>query len=657
MEYEDTSQNSLLGGDMNEDTQNEGSIELNISKTALHDPIASDQLPIDSLFQEVKCRLSANSSCNNMNYGENMLPAFATINHGQTLEVTDNKGEPDFDDNVTDNKREPDSDDDVTDNKGEPDADDNVTDNKEELDSDDSVTDNKGEPDSDDNVTDNKGELDSDDNVTDNKGEPDFGDNVTDNKGEPDSDDNVTDNKGEPDSVDNVTDNKGEQDSNDNVTDNKGEQDSDDNVTDNKGGLDSDDNVTDNKGDPNSDDNVTDNKRELDSDDNFTDTCTKGEPDSDDNVQLLPTFDKIIEDNVDIELHENISDNLIHPTHTFDDLSNVLNAADQKTEICYGLCTCSDASVDSILPAFDKMKYNPEINYLNYNNEFDLDNDSYIDEPLSTGRSIEKCELGNRRSNGYSNCIKDYSLITSDAIDSHSIYDHSNLEQFKTNPVSECAFNTVDNLHSMTDTCTCNENIEMELVMEEMVEFPVPCDKILQENHAGETEIGATDCERLSVIPQNVIEKQSKTEDLKFECDVTQTVNFSDDTNLVETEVDNNRDGKLESEDPADDMCMKGAGAAVCTSTQDMTDTESVTDEAAEYLSEKESCFVVLGTLLVIMCIELYSSSSKHIRARETDLLESSDDLGLNLLFEEGNEGKYINSATSWENLSLEVYD
>ena len=59
---------------------------------------------------------------------------------------------------------------------------------------------------------------------------------------------------------------------------------------------------------------------------------------------------------------------------------------------------------------------------------------------------------------------------------------------------------------------------------------------------------------------------------------------------------------------------------------------ELVTATPLEGFSEKEALVAAFGILLVIMCIEIYNFSSKP--SEETNLLERTDDLGLNLLFQ-----------------------
>ena len=59
---------------------------------------------------------------------------------------------------------------------------------------------------------------------------------------------------------------------------------------------------------------------------------------------------------------------------------------------------------------------------------------------------------------------------------------------------------------------------------------------------------------------------------------------------------------------------------------------EIMDDPTEESEPEKDAFLTVLGTLLVLLCIEIYSSANKAER-EETDMLESTDDLALDLLF------------------------
>ena len=59
---------------------------------------------------------------------------------------------------------------------------------------------------------------------------------------------------------------------------------------------------------------------------------------------------------------------------------------------------------------------------------------------------------------------------------------------------------------------------------------------------------------------------------------------------------------------------------------------EIMDDPTEDSDPEKDAFLTVLGTLLVLLCIEIYSNANKAER-EETDMLESSDDLALDLLF------------------------
>lgn len=117
--------------------------------------------------------------------------------------------------------------------------------------------------------------------------------------------------------------------------------------------------------------------------------------------------------------------------------------------------------------------------------------------------------------------------------------------------------------------------------------------------------------------------KLYKASDRNLVCDLT---NIQNEMPAVMDKPEVNDFDKTHGERPSCDMHFKERH------------TDHGLDDMAEYLSEKDSCFVILGTLLVIMCMELYASSNKHTHASETNLLETSDDLGLDLLFR--NEGK-----------------
>ena len=407
----------------------------------------------------------------------------------------------------------------------------------------------------------------------------------------------------------------------------------------------------------------------------------RSEPDLNDNVQDLSIFDKIIEDNGDTKVHQNMSENnfgTVDPTFSFCDLSDVLDVVDQSSETC---CDVSrDACVDNMLPAFDKIKGDSEISHLKDNTALDNISLSSKNEPVSLDERIEESGEEDGVINGSVTCTKDDNVISSDAMDTYSVNNYCHLELVmddlkseSTVPKDETEF--ID-LESEKETLT-------------MAESPLPDHKKLQENYSEETKIDVANCKNLYEMPSNVLEKesltlerncannnviheekQSKTEGSNIGWGVTNTVILCDDTD-IEKEVDNNSEHTVEMEDETDELCMESrselcslrtgnlhvgkdsadgicsteSGAELCSqrAKQDtcMSDTDIVTDDTTEYLTEKESCFVVLGTLLVIMCIELYSSSNKHVVVTETDLLESSDDLGLNLLFKDEAGGKH----------------
>ena len=60
---------------------------------------------------------------------------------------------------------------------------------------------------------------------------------------------------------------------------------------------------------------------------------------------------------------------------------------------------------------------------------------------------------------------------------------------------------------------------------------------------------------------------------------------------------------------------------------------EIMDDPTEESEPEKDAFLTVLGTLLVLLCIEIYSSANKTER-EETDMLERTDDLALDQLFQ-----------------------
>ena len=411
----------------------------------------------------------------------------------------------------------------------------------------------------------------------------------------------------------------------------------------------------------------------------------KSEPDLNDNVQDLPKFDKIIEYNGNAKVHQNMLDNVFgtfDPTYTFCDLSDVLDVVDQdqtSATCCVGVSR--DACVDNMLPAFDKIKGDSEITCSHLKDNTALDNNppSVINDPVSLDESIEESGEEDSLINGYITCIEDNNVLGSDALDTYSVNNYCGFELVMDDLKSEGTVHK-DEI----------EYVDSELEKETMAESPLPDCKLLQDHDSGETKINVANCNNLSVIPSNVLEnesltiernrannnviheeKQSKTSN--FGWGVTNTVILCDDTD-IEKVVDNNSEHTVEMEDETDELCVESrselcslrtgnlhvgkdsadgicsteSGAELCSqrAKQDtcMSDTDIVTDDTTEYLTEKESCFVVLGTLLVIMCIELYSSSNKHIgavTAVETDLLESTDDLGLNLLFKDEAGGKH----------------
>ena len=368
---------------------------------------------------------------------------------------------------------------------------------------------------------------------------------------------------------------------------------------------------------------------------------------------VLPVFDEIIDKG-----HLNNNDNMfgtVDPTDTFCDLSDVLDV-DQSSESCSKPVRDSR---DKMLPYFDQINSDSEIINPNHNTEFD--SDSIIEEPLYLDENVKVLEEECKRSNK----IECDEMITTNVTDCSSVDNDcdSDLNLIKDDTKSESTFHINKTKHKdlkweneMTESPVSDhpvhQNCDFEETESEYQSMPVinvdePCNEVENESACMYLE---SKCASNDVLH---LEKEGKTERWTYEKEVAESVITSDVTDVkaelvnfnqhVEnldgdmlvkesgTEVFSLRTDNLDNEGLANGTCMNDPFNQ--RNTQDISETDNVEEDDNEYLTEKESCFVVLGTLLVIMCIELYSSSNKSVRATETDLLDSSDDLGLNLLF------------------------
>ena len=385
------------------------------------------------------------------------------------------------------------------------------------------------------------------------------------------------------------------------------------------------------------------------------------DPELIENIHALPVFDEIIDNDRIPKEHLIKPDNIfgiVDPTDTFCDLSDVLDVVD--SDPC---CRPLKDGMDNMLPHFDKINTDSEMIHPSHDTEFD--SDSIIEEPLYLDENVKVLEEECNLMKSSNKIVCDEMITTINMTDCNLVHNDCDLDLnfIKDDSESECTVHTNKTTHKdlkweneMTESIVSDhpvhQNCDYEETESEYQCMPVinvdePCNEVENESACLSIE---SKCDNNDVLH---LEKEGKTVRWTYEKDVTDSVITSDVTDVEAEFVNFNQ--HVENLD--DDMLVKESGTEVCSprtdnldneglangtcmndpfnqrNTQDISETDNVEEDDNEYLTEKESCFVVLGTLLVIMCIELYSSSNKSVRATETDLLDSSDDLGLNLLF------------------------
>ena len=166
-----------------------------------------------------------------------------------------------------------------------------------------------------------------------------------------------------------------------------------------------------------------------------------------------------------------------------------------------------------------------------------------------------------------------------------------------------------DNDHTLSDVKCCR-NMSNEINTGEKSDFGTDMSQYVVQNNVTDT--------LLSVVQNNVTDTLSS--------DLDMDMLFNHGTGVPQNVIE--------------DKVMMGKPASEGISNLDMQHVEytQVVDGPNEGFPEKDPFLAVLGTVLVVMCIEIYIIANKHFK-KETDLLEGTEDLGLEWLFQSCSQG------------------